>query len=142
MSARCCSGALDEAGLRPEDVDLIITTTVTDVSGAIADASGRPAADALILLTPPGAVEWSRGDPRFHMARSDGAGRYRVRSLPPGAYRAAALIAVDELAAWRPEWLARIGAHSRSFVVTDAAAPQTLDLVAVSAHALPAAASR
>ncbi len=123
-------------------VRLVVTTTVTEVSGGIADAGGRPVADALILLTPPGAVEWSRGDPRFHMARSDRAGRYRVRSLPPGAYRIAALIAVDELAAWRPEWLARIDAHSRSFVVADAAVAQTLDLVAVSPQALPAAISR
>ena len=76
------------------------------------------------------------------MARSDRAGRYRVRSLPPGAYRIAALIAVDELAAWRPEWLARIDAHGRSFVVADAAVAQTLDLVAVSPQALPAAVSR
>jgi protocatechuate 3,4-dioxygenase beta subunit len=123
-------------------VRLIVTTAVTEVSGAVADAGGGPVADALILLTPPGAVQWSRGDPRFQMARSDRAGRYRVRSLPPGAYRIAALIAVDELAAWRPEWLARIDAHSRSFVVADAAAPQTLDLVAVSPQALPAAVSR
>jgi protocatechuate 3,4-dioxygenase beta subunit len=123
-------------------VRLVVTTTVTDVSGAIADAGGRPVADALILLTPPGAVEWSRGDPRFQMARSDGSGRYRVRSLPPGAYRIAALIAVDELAAWRPEWLARIDAHGRAFVVADAAAPQALDLVAVPPQALPAAVSR
>jgi hypothetical protein len=123
-------------------VQLIVTPTVTEVSGAVADAGGGPVADALILLTPRGAVEWSRGDPRFRMARSDRAGRYRVRSLPPGAYRIAALIAVDELAAWRPEWLARIDRHSRSFVVADAAAPQTLDLVAVSPQALPAAVSR
>jgi hypothetical protein len=76
------------------------------------------------------------------MTRSDGAGRYRVRSLPPGTYRVVALIAFDELAAWRPEWLSRIEPHSQSFLVADAAAPQTLDLVAVVPQALPAAVGR
>jgi hypothetical protein len=76
------------------------------------------------------------------MARSDASGRYRMRSLPPGAYRVAALIAVDELAAWRPDWLARIDRHGRSVVVADATSPQTLDLVAVSLEALTAAVSR
>jgi Carboxypeptidase regulatory-like domain len=140
-----------EAALRPielhegeqlSNVRLIVTTTVTDVSGLITDPRGRPAPDALILLTPPGAVQWTRGDPRFRMARSDGSGRYRVRSMPPGTYRIAALIAVDELAAWRPEWLSRIDGHGRAFLMADAAAPQTLDLVAVPPQALPAAPSR
>jgi hypothetical protein len=76
------------------------------------------------------------------MARSDRTGRYRVRSLPPGPYRITALIAVDELAASRPDWLALVGPHSRSLVVADAAPPQTLDLVAVSPPSLPAAISR
>jgi hypothetical protein len=140
-----------EAVLQPIDlhegeqlanVRLIVTTTVTDVSGLITDSNGRAAPDALILLTPPGTVHWVRGDPRFRMARADGTGRYRMRSLPPGAYQVAALIAVDELAAWRPEWLSRIDRHGRPFLVADAAAPQTLNLVAVPPHALPAAASR
>jgi hypothetical protein len=129
-------------GEQLSNVRLIVTTTVTDLSGAISDPSGRPVADALVLLRPPGVVRWSHGDPRFQMTRADGTGRYRMRGLPPGTYRVAALIAVDELAAWRPEWLGRIEPHSQSFLVADAAAPQTLDLVALAPQALPAAVSR
>jgi protocatechuate 3,4-dioxygenase beta subunit len=123
------------------NVQLLVTTSVTGVSGTVTDASGRPAADALILVAPPGSTAWAHGDPRFHATRTDPGGRYRVRGLPPGAYRVAAMIAMDELAAWQPEWLQRIDAHGQA-VSLAAAAPQTLDVVAVSPQALTAAVSR
>jgi len=128
-------------GEQLQNVELIVTTATTDVSGSVTDGSGRPAPDALILVSPPGSTAWLRSDPRFHATRSDLGGRYRVRGLPPGAYRLAALTAVDELAAWQPEWLRRIDAHGTP-VSLAAAAPQTLDVVAVSPQALTAAASR
>ena len=64
-----------------------------------------------------------------------------MRGLPPGVYRVAAMIAMDELAAWQPDWLRRIDAHGQP-VSLAAAAPQTLDVVAVSPQALTAAVSR
>ena len=118
------------------NVRLMVSTTATELSGLISDAAGHPVADALILLRPPGAPQWSGGDPRYQMARSDASGRYRIRRLPAGAYKAAALIAVDELAAWRSEWLGPIDAQSQPFLLTDAAAPQRLDLVAISPQTL------
>ena len=128
-------------GEQLQNVQLIVTTSVTDVSGTVTDGSGRPAADALILVAPPGSTAWARGDPRFQATRADIGGRYRVRGLPPGVYRVAAMIAMDELAAWQPEWLRRIDAHGKP-VSLAAAAPQTLDVVALSPQALTAAVSR
>lgn len=128
-------------GEQLQNVQLVVTTSVTDIGGTVTDGSGRPAADALILVAPPGSTAWAHGDPRFHATRSDIGGRYRVRGLPPGAYRVAAMIAIDELAAWQPDWLRRIDAHGQP-VSLAAAAPQTLDVVAVSPQALTAAVSR
>ena len=129
-------------GEQLQSVRLIVAKTATDGSGTITDAGGRATPDALVVLTPVGGAGWMDGDPRFHMTRSEGTGRYRARRLPPGPYRASALLGVDELPARRTEWLDRLDSRSTSFVLADGAAPQALDLVALSAQALPAARSR
>jgi protocatechuate 3,4-dioxygenase beta subunit len=123
------------------NVRIVLSSVVTDVSGVVRDPKGRPAADALVLAIPPGAPAWSGVDARFRATRADADGRYRISGLPPGTYRIAALSGSDELAAWRPDWFRRVEPHALA-VTLGAADRKTLDLVAVPADAVMPSTSR
>jgi len=128
-------------GEQLHNVRIVVSEMVTDLTGVVRDAKGRPAADALVLAMPPGAPAWSTVDARFQATRTDADGRYRISGLPPGAYRIAALTGSDELAAWRPEWFRRVDPHAIS-ISLGAADKRSADLVAVPVDAVMPATTR
>jgi hypothetical protein len=98
--------ALDIEGRQQlKDVRVIITDAATDVTGTVTDGSGREAPDALVLIIPASQQFWTRASRRFGLLRADAGGRYRIRGLPAGEYRALATSDLDESEASRRDVL-------------------------------------
>jgi hypothetical protein len=105
--------ALDvESGQALRDVRVTVTDETTDLSGVVRTDGGRAAADALVLVISPSPQFWSRMSRRFGLVRADADGRYRIRGLPPGEYRAVATFDIDESEATKPDLLRDLAAHA------------------------------
>jgi hypothetical protein len=87
---------------RFDDVRVVITDIASELSGVVRDASGTPVPDATVLIVPLADQFWTRTSRRLAVLRTDAGGRYRMRGLPPGEYRAVASIEIDESEAYRP----------------------------------------
>ena len=122
-------------GEQLHDVRIIVSDVASEVTGSVRDSSGRPVSDALVVAMPQGPGTWSAVNPRYRAIRADQLGRYRVRALPSGSYRVAAVSAVDELAAVRRDWLDGIRARATPLVLASSER-RTLNLVAVPAEAV------
>ena len=78
--------------------DLVITLTdrVTEITGLLTDAVGRPAPEFSILVFPVDRTQWGQGSRRrLPATRPASDGRYRVAGLPPGEYFMVALTEID-----------------------------------------------
>jgi len=94
-----------ESRQRFEDVRVTITDVASEISGTVVDPKGSPVADAMVLILPLSQQFWSRTSRRLGLLRSDSGGRYRLRGLPAGEYRAIASIELDETEVYRLELL-------------------------------------
>jgi hypothetical protein len=65
-----------------------------ELTGAMTDAVGRPAADYTLILFAADSRFWLPQSRRIQAVRPASDGRYAFRSLPPGDYR---LIAVEDV---------------------------------------------
>ena len=90
------AGLEADARQRFENVRIVVTDAATDVSGVVRDDRGQPVADAMVLVIPLAQQFWQRSSRRFGLLRSDAEGRFRIRGLPEGEYRAVASLDVDE----------------------------------------------
>lgn len=77
---------------RFDDVRVTVTDVASEVSGVVRDVTGAAAADATVLIVPLSEQFRTRISRRFRMLRTDAGGRYRVRGLPAGEYRAIATL--------------------------------------------------
>lgn len=102
-----------------EDVRVTITDVTTEVSGAVRDERNREAADALVFFIPTAQQFWTRTSRRFGVLRADGRGRFRIRGLPPGEYRAVATFDVDESEAFRRDVLHGLIPHGVALALSD-----------------------
>jgi hypothetical protein len=124
-----------ESGQALRNVRVTITDETTDVSGVVRADGGRAAAGALVLVLSPSPQFWSRMSRRFGLVRADGGGRYRIRGLPPGEYRALATFDIDESEATKPVLLRELAALAVPLTLEEHAR-LALDLPLVSlAHA-------
>jgi hypothetical protein len=87
---------------RIDNVRVAITDVASDLSGTVRDAAGAAVPEATVLIVPMSEHFWRRTSRRLGVLRTDAAGRYRVRGLPAGEYRAVASVEVDETEAYRP----------------------------------------
>jgi hypothetical protein len=94
----------DVSGLqqRFDEVRVAITDVASEVSGVVRDAAGAAVPDATVLIVPLADQFWTRTSRRLGVLRTDAAGRYRMRGLPAGEYRAIASLEMDESEAYRP----------------------------------------
>ena len=76
--------------LRPgDDIDnvrLTLTDRVTELSGKVTDASGRPVVAEWVLVVPGDKKYWWPSSRRIRAARLSATGQYVVRGLPAGSY--------------------------------------------------------
>lgn len=88
-----------------KDVRVTITDAAPEVSGIVHDVKGTPVVDAIVLIIPIAPQFWRPTSRRFALLHTDAAGRYRIKGLPSGEYRAVASIELDETEAYDREIL-------------------------------------
>lgn len=103
---------------RFDDVWVTITDVASEVSGVVRDGAGAAVPDATVLIVPLSQQFWTRTSRRFRLLRTDPAGRYRVRGLPAGEYRAAATLDLDDSEAYRPDLLKHVSEASTPLSLT------------------------
>jgi hypothetical protein len=97
-------------GERLRDMRITLTNVATEVQGTARTPGGSPALGAIVIVLPASSQFWSKTSPRLRITRTDADGRFLVRGLPAGQYRAFASLDVDEAEAYRPDVLRRAAA--------------------------------
>jgi hypothetical protein len=111
---------LDVSGER--DIgDLVVTLTdkVTELSGTLSDATGNPALDYVVLLTPKDQRYWIPGGRRIMTTRPDSRGHYSFSDPPPGEYLIAALTDLEPGAQYDPDFLKTLVGASMAISITE-----------------------
>ncbi len=111
-----------------EGIEIELTSKSTSLSGSVTDDRGQAAKDYTVVVFPDDPQKWVLPMNRWTAsARPDQDGRFKVTSLPPGAYYA---IAVDYApqGEWNdPDWLERARAKASRFTL-DEGGTKSLDL--------------
>lgn len=110
-----------------DDIQLVLTRQVVELSGTVRDATGRAAADAFVVLFADDAERRWPGSPYVRSVRADANGRFTVRNAPPGRYRAVAVEFLENGEESNPSLIAQLEAASTSVTLGHGVTP-TLDL--------------
>jgi hypothetical protein len=104
--------ALDRFEIRHgEDVTgavVTLTTRVSEISGAITDAAGRPAPEYFIIAFPADRALWSWNSRRIMQTRPSHDGHFEFRNLPPGEYLIGAVTDVEQNEWFEPAFLEQL----------------------------------
>ena len=73
------------------DVELILTRRIGEVSGVVADDSGRPVAHAAVIAFPTDRAEWQAHSRFIAHTTTTSSGAFTLTPLPPGSYYVAAI---------------------------------------------------
>jgi hypothetical protein len=118
---------LDFETYEGKPVEIVLTQTATEISGRVADESGRAVTNYVAVAFPADPRRWTPLTRRIASVRPDQLGRFSIRGLPPGSYLVAA---VDYLPTGQdrdPKTLERLRAGAPALTLTDAQAA-TVDL--------------
>ncbi|OFW03410.1 MAG: hypothetical protein A3H96_20600 [Acidobacteria bacterium RIFCSPLOWO2_02_FULL_67_36] len=126
---------------RHQDVRITVTDAASEIAGVVHDAKGAPVVDATVMIIPIAPQFWRPTSRRFALLHTDAAGRYRIKGLPPGEYRALASIEIDETEAYDREMLAAL-IRTGAPVSLEELARLTLDLPLTSPSAARRALTR
>lgn len=91
-----------------EDVEIVITQKITEVSGLVLDNRGQPTSEATIVFFPDDEARWTPGSRYMRVARPDTEGKYRVRLTPGVDYLAVVVRSIEDGRQTDPEFLATI----------------------------------
>ena len=102
------------------DVQVIVSSKVTTVSGQLLDDRGAPLVDGTVIVFADDSTKWSDDSRWVRAVRPDQQGRYQIQGLPPGEYLAVAVDYVEE-GVWNdPEYLDSIRTHGQRLTLADA----------------------
>lgn len=98
-------------GATPEVV-FTLTDRRPSLTGAVADADGRPVTDATVVAFSADRAHWRRESRRVRTARPATDGRYEIADIPPGEYFVAAVQEMRSDAWHQPAFLARLATEA------------------------------
>jgi hypothetical protein len=112
--------AIDMSG-RESLSDLVITMTdkLTDISGVVTDARGKPLTDYVVLIQPAEQMEPTAMARWVRIARPSNDGRFQIRGARPGRYIAAAVEALEQGRQFAPEFQQRLRQGAKEFSVRE-----------------------
>jgi protocatechuate 3,4-dioxygenase beta subunit len=79
-----------------DDAVATLSDRVSDVTGTVSDPQGRTQTDAYVVVFSVDRGTWFPNSRRVVAVRPDREGRYSIRNLPPGEYRAAVAADLDQ----------------------------------------------
>ena len=115
-------GTEDVSGLQ-----VVITSHVTEVTGAPVDAKGQPVLEYAVVVFADDAARWKYPSRFLATGRPDQQGRFKIPNLPPGRYLAVALQYLEEGQWEDPEYLQALRQVATMFTLS-AGETKTLDL--------------
>lgn len=99
----------DPADIAPgrvlDNVDLVFTRKVTELTGLVTDDRGQPVTDAAVVIFPEDRARWTTGSRYLRGARPDTNGKYAVALTPRDDYRVVVVRDLEEGQATDPEFL-------------------------------------
>jgi hypothetical protein len=92
--------------------ELIVTFTdkVTELSGTLFDAAGRPTPDFSVIVFPADRALWLQNSRRIRPARPASDGKFRVPGLPAGDYYMAAVADYEQTDLYDASFLDQLAA--------------------------------
>lgn len=118
--------ALDFRERDVEDVEVVLTSKVTRLTGAVSDDRG-PVSDCAVVIFSSDPTRWIDRSRFVSVARSAQQGRFEARKLPPDDYLAVALPNVNGSEWMDPEFLEAIRSQATAFTLFEGNS-KTLDL--------------
>ncbi len=107
-------------GRTVEDLQVVVTQKVTDLSGLVTDDRNRPVVDVSVVIFPANRERWGYLSRYMRTIRPDTEGRYNAGSLPPGEDYL--IIAVQNLEPGQggdPEFLTRAREEAKPFSLAE-----------------------
>jgi len=102
-----------------DDVELVITNKITELSGVIVDDRNQPVTDASVVIFTDNKASWSFGSRYLRTSRPDTNGKYTLRLTPADGYRAIVVRGLEEGQASDPEFLARALERATAFEISE-----------------------
>jgi hypothetical protein len=91
-------------GQTVDGIEIELTTRTQELSGLVLDSSSRPVREYTVIVFSRSPELWTGPSRYVGTARADQDGRYKIRTLPPGDYYAAALEYLDQTRVGDPEY--------------------------------------
>jgi len=93
-----------------DGLEAVVTLTdrITELSGTMSDASGRPATDYFVIVYSADRSFWIPSSRRIMQARPAQDGRFSFKNLPPGDYLLAAVTEVEQGQWFDPAFLGQL----------------------------------
>lgn len=117
-------------GQRLRDVQIVVTDVVTGLTGVVRNRAGVPLVNYMVVIFPVDRALWRPLSRYIRATRTDWEGRYRLVSLPPGAYRVGAVADFEEEEIFDRDTLDQISLRSVAAVMEAGTVP-VKDLVAI-----------
>ena len=108
-------------------VTITMTDKLTELSGTLSEASGKPGSDYTILVIAADSRFWVPGSRRMVTSHAGPDGRYTFRNLPAGDYMIAAVTDFEPGGQYDPEFLKALSSAAVRLTLTEGA-KKTQDL--------------
>jgi hypothetical protein len=99
-------------------VVITLSDRVTDVSGAVTDAAGKPLSGCTVIVAAADRKFWTPGSRRVVTTKTSVDGQYAVRGLPAGDYRLSATDDFDPTTEMEPNRLQQLTASATAISLT------------------------
>lgn len=122
------SGVDFKAGEQISNLEIVLTSRTTEITGGVTTASGEPTKDYTVVVFSDDPDQWTIPMSRWVAgARPDQDGRFKISNMPPGSYYAVALDYIESGAWGDPDLLDRLKTRARRFTLSEGQT-ETLDL--------------
>jgi hypothetical protein len=98
-----------------EDVELVATQKITELSGQVSDGRNQPVTDASVVVFSEDKDRWTTGSRYLRLSRPDTNGKYTIRLTPAQNYRVVVVRGLEDGQFSDPEFLSRALEYATPF---------------------------
>lgn len=100
-------------------VSVVLTDRTTEISGTVRDAKNAGQSALTVIAFSTDAQHWRAQSRRINAVRTDQAGAFRIRNLPPGDYFLVAVDDVEQGEWFDPAYLERVRADAQRLSISE-----------------------